>query len=138
LTHSVGKRACLWLQDFTLDLESIETLLERLPFRGAKGTTGTQASFLELFEGDHSKYAAPSRRRTFFFTATPHHIHSRACLARHRVKELDRMVTASMGFSRSLPITGQTYTRKIDFQACRAQRRSGESSPLASRLGVCV
>jgi len=82
---TVGKRACLWLQDFTLDLERLEVCQRELPCRGIKGTTGTQASFLELFGGDPRK-----------------------------VEELDQLVTRALGFERSLPITGQTYTRKID------------------------
>jgi adenylosuccinate lyase len=81
----VGKRACLWVQDLLIDLEEIDHLIEVLPFRGVKGTTGTQASFLELFEGDHTK-----------------------------VVSLDKKVTAKAGFSRKLTITGQTYTRKWD------------------------
>ncbi len=82
---TVGKRACLWIQDLLIDLEEINHLIEILPFRGVKGTTGTQASFLELFEGDHAK-----------------------------VSKLDELVTAKAGFSRKLTITGQTYTRKWD------------------------
>ncbi len=83
---TVGKRACLWLQDFLLDLHRIDREYRELPFRGVKGTTGTQASFLALFDGDHEK-----------------------------VKELDRLVSAEMGFDRRLLVTGQTYTRKYDF-----------------------
>ena len=84
---TVGKRATLWLHDFLLDLRDAEHRIATLPFRGVKGTTGTQASFLEIFHGDHEK-----------------------------VRELDRRVTAQMGFARSLPVTGQTYTRKLDAQ----------------------
>jgi adenylosuccinate lyase len=82
---TVGKRAALWLQDFALDAADLSEALKNLPFRGCKGTTGTQASFLELFEGDHQK-----------------------------VQELDRNVAAAFGFTRVLPLTGQTYSRKID------------------------
>jgi adenylosuccinate lyase len=85
---TVGKRACLWAQDLALDLETIEQLVARLPMRGVKGTTGTQASFLQLFAGAHDPHA--------------------------KVRELDRMVCEAMGFSRSIPISGQTYTRKLD------------------------
>ncbi|KMQ53068.1 Adenylosuccinate lyase [Chitinispirillum alkaliphilum] len=85
---TVGKRACLWLYDLLMDFEAMEQFESTLPFRGVKGTTGTQASFLALFEGDHKK-----------------------------VKELDRMVAEKMGFRNLLPVTGQTYTRKIDSQA---------------------
>lgn len=84
---TVGKRFSLYLQDFVMDFEALSHLTATLPFRGVKGTTGTQASFLELFEGDHSK-----------------------------VKALNDRVTKLMGFSRSIPVSGQTYTRKIDFQ----------------------
>jgi len=84
---TVGKRAALWLHDFLLDLDAVEAHLRDLPFRGVKGTTGTQASFLELFEGDHEK-----------------------------VRALDRRVAELMGFSRTVPVCGQTYSRKHDFQ----------------------
>ncbi len=83
---TVGKRACLWLYDFALDFEALDRLIAELPFRGVKGTTGTQASFLELFEGDHDK-----------------------------VRELDRRVTRMMGFDKAVPVSGQTYSRKFDF-----------------------
>jgi adenylosuccinate lyase len=82
---TVGKRATLWMQDLVLDLRDLDHRVSTLPFRGVKGTTGTQASFLEIFDGDHAK-----------------------------VRELDRRVTAMMDFSSSLSVTGQTYTRKID------------------------
>ncbi|MFL5482507.1 MAG: adenylosuccinate lyase [Gemmatimonadaceae bacterium] len=82
---TVGKRATLWMQDLVLDLEDIDYRLRTLPFRGVKGTTGTQASFLELFDGDHGK-----------------------------VRQLDRIVTEKMSFPGPLPVTGQTYTRKLD------------------------
>ncbi|MBC7791924.1 MAG: adenylosuccinate lyase [Anaerolineae bacterium] len=84
---TVGKRATLWLQDFVLDLADIEYRLATLPFRGVKGTTGTQATFLELCGGDHDK-----------------------------VRRLEDLVTTKMGFTQSLPVTGQTYTRKLDAQ----------------------
>ncbi|MGH7657916.1 MAG: adenylosuccinate lyase, partial [Gemmatimonadales bacterium] len=82
---TVGKRATLWMQDFALDLETLTGVLVALRFRGCKGTTGTQASFLELFKGDHQ-----------------------------RVRELDRRVTSTMGFNESFAVTGQTYPRKLD------------------------
>ncbi len=82
---TVGKRACLWAQDLAFDLETISHLHGRLCMRGVKGTTGTQASFLNLFDGDSQK-----------------------------VRELDKRVCAAMGFSRSIPVSGQTYTRKVD------------------------
>ena len=82
---TVGKRATLWMQDLVLDVEDIDYRLRTLPFRGVKGTTGTQASFLEIFDGDHDK-----------------------------VRQLDRIVTEKMSFPGPLPVTGQTYTRKLD------------------------
>ncbi|HEY2783627.1 MAG TPA: adenylosuccinate lyase [Fimbriiglobus sp.] len=84
---TVGKRACLWLFDLVLDLRELERRRDELPFRGVKGTTGTQASFLALFHGDHGK-----------------------------VKQLDMLVAEKMGFARVFPVTGQTYSRKVDTQ----------------------
>jgi len=82
---TVGKRATLWCYEFAMDLAEIEHRLETLPFRGVKGTTGTQASFLALFDGSHSK-----------------------------VKQLDKAVAAAFGFKQTCVVTGQTYQRKID------------------------
>lgn len=82
---TVGKRACLWLSDLLLDLERLQFERGRLKARGVKGTTGTQATFLELFAGDHDK-----------------------------VRELDRRVAEKLGFAASYPVTGQTYPRKVD------------------------
>ena len=82
---TVGKRASLWLQDLMLDLEELEFRIETLRFRGVKGTTGTQASFLQLFGGRHEA-----------------------------VDALDRRVTEKMGFSSTFAVTGQTYPRKVD------------------------
>ena len=82
---TMGKRASLWLQDFLLDLENVEDALERLPFRGVKGTTGTQASFFQLFNGDHAK-----------------------------VRKLDDEITQRMGFKNTIAVCGQTYPRKWD------------------------
>ena len=84
---TVGKRATLWIQDLVLDLDDIDYRRRTMPFRGVKGTTGTQASFLEIFEGDHDK-----------------------------VRRLDWLVTEKMSFAAPLSVTGQTYTRKIDAQ----------------------
>lgn len=83
---TVGKRFSLYMQDFLFDLERISTEIENMPFRSVKGTTGTQASFLELFDGDHAK-----------------------------VRRLERAVADRMGFARVVPVSGQTYTRKIDY-----------------------
>jgi adenylosuccinate lyase len=84
---TVGKRATLWAQDLAIDLEEVEHRIATLRFRGVKGTTGTQASFLSLFDGDHTK-----------------------------VQRLDRMVTERFGFAESFNVTGQTYPRKVDAQ----------------------
>jgi adenylosuccinate lyase len=84
---TVGKRAVLWMQDFLLDLGEVRHRLATLRCRGVKGTTGTQASFLTLFHGDHRK-----------------------------VRELDRHVARRIGFAESFPVTGQTYPRKQDSQ----------------------
>lgn len=82
---TVGKRATLWMQDLVMDIENIDHLLSTLKLRGVKGTTGTQASFMTLFEGDEEK-----------------------------VKNLDIMVAKKMGFEKSFGVTGQTYPRKLD------------------------
>lgn len=88
---TMGKRASLWLQDFLLDLQELERLIDILPFRGVKGTTGTQASFLQLFDGDHQK-----------------------------VRQLEADVTQRMGFTRAVPVCGQTYPRKWDAMVLNA------------------
>src|SRR5262245_26006237 len=88
---TVGRRACLWAYDLALDLAELEHRLESLQARSVKGTTGTQASFLELFHGDHAK-----------------------------VRQLERLVAKKMGFASSYAITGQTYPRKVDAQVVDA------------------
>jgi adenylosuccinate lyase len=82
---TVGKRATLWCNDFVSDLAEIEYRIKNLPFRGIKGTTGTQASFLELFAGNQNK-----------------------------VRQLDKMIAKAFGFDKVCPVTGQTYSRKVD------------------------
>jgi len=82
---TVGKRATLWAYEFAMDLAELERRIDTLPFRGIKGTTGTQASFLALFNGNHNK-----------------------------VKKLDQMVAKAFGFKSSCIVTGQTYPRKLD------------------------
>jgi adenylosuccinate lyase len=82
---TVGKRATLWIQDLLLDIADIDYRIASLPLRGVKGTTGTQATFLQLFDGDHAK-----------------------------VRRLDELVTRRMGFASSIPVSGQTYSRKLD------------------------
>jgi len=82
---TVGKRCTLWMQDLMIDLENLDFVIENLKLRGVKGTTGTQASFMELFNGDESK-----------------------------VKELEKRVVSKMGFKKAYNVTGQTYPRKVD------------------------
>jgi adenylosuccinate lyase len=84
---TVGKRACLWLADLVMDFSAVDGAAKALRLRGAKGTTGTQASFLRLFDGDHAK-----------------------------VERLDQLVAEKMGFAAVYSITGQTYSRKVDAQ----------------------
>ncbi len=82
---TVGKRASLWLNELTMDLDDVDYIISQLKLLGSKGTTGTQASFLELFDGDHEK-----------------------------CKEADRRIAAKMGFDACFPVSGQTYSRKLD------------------------
>ena len=84
---TVGKRACLWIQDLLMDLEDVEYQLSKAKLLGSKGTTGTQASFLELFEGDHSK-----------------------------CRRLDQLIAEKMGYQSCFAVSGQTYSRKLDSQ----------------------
>jgi len=96
---TVGKRATLWCHDLVLDLNELDHRIEQLRFRGVKGTTGTQASFLTLFKGDHQK-----------------------------VEELDRRVAAKLGFRSVYPVCGQTYSRKVDSQVIDALSGIGQSA----------
>ncbi|GFZ29602.1 adenylosuccinate lyase [Clostridium zeae] len=82
---TVGKRATLWIQDLLIDLENLDFVIEKLKLRGVKGTTGTQASFMTLFNGDEDK-----------------------------IRTLDKMVAEKMGYTSSYAVTGQTYPRKVD------------------------
>ncbi|NCB62795.1 MAG: adenylosuccinate lyase [Clostridia bacterium] len=82
---TVGKRATLWMNELLMDLEEVEHRISSLKLLGSKGTTGTQASFLELFEGDHAK-----------------------------IQEMDRLISQEMGFDGVVPVSGQTYSRKVD------------------------
>jgi len=88
---TVGKRAAQWIQELMMDLEDIETVRDRLQFRGAQGTTGSQATFLELFEGDESK-----------------------------IKDLNAILCKKAGFPSAYPISTQTYTRKVDLRVANA------------------
>ena len=96
---TVGKRACLWLQDLVHDLEDLDHAEHSVRFRGVKGATGTQASFLELFDGDGEK-----------------------------VRELDRRVTTAMGFERTFAVTGQTYPRQLDFRVLQVLSSIAQSA----------
>ncbi|WP_346876210.1 adenylosuccinate lyase [Clostridium sp. UBA5712] len=82
---TVGKRATLWMQELLMDLENLDFAIDKMKFRGVKGTTGTQASFMSLFNNDEEK-----------------------------VKELDKIICKKMGFEKAYPVTGQTYSRKLD------------------------
>jgi len=82
---TVGKRACLWIQDLLMDVEEIDFVMSHLRLLGCKGTTGTQASFLALFDGDHEK-----------------------------VKKLEKLIAEKVGYSEIMPVSGQTYSRKQD------------------------
>jgi len=84
---TVGKRSTLWINDLVMDLQDLDYVLDSLKLLGSKGTTGTQASFLELFDGDHSK-----------------------------CRELDQKIAEKMGFKSCYPVSGQTYSRKVDFR----------------------
>ncbi|KAK3738733.1 hypothetical protein QZH41_018111, partial [Actinostola sp. cb2023] len=95
---TVGKRACLWISDLLMDLRNIQRAKDDLRFRGVKGTTGTQASFLSLFDGDHEK-----------------------------VEKLDTLVTDMAGFQSAYIVTGQTYSRKVDLDCLSALSSLGAS-----------
>jgi adenylosuccinate lyase len=96
---TVGKRATLWAYDFVMDLQELERRINTLPFRGIKGTTGTQASFLALFNGNHNK-----------------------------VRKLDMMVAKAFGFDSSCLVTGQTYPRKLDMLMVNALAAVAQSA----------
>lgn len=96
---TVGKRCTLWLQDFLMDLEELEFQLSRMKLRGVKGTTGTQASFMSLFNGDHDK-----------------------------IRKLDQMVAEKMGYEKTFAVTGQTYSRKLDSQVLNVLAQIAESA----------
>ena len=96
---TVGKRATLWCNELLMDLEDLDFQLSRLKLLGSKGTTGTQASFMELFEGDTDK-----------------------------IKELERMIAEEMGFDAVVPVSGQTYSRKVDFAVCQVMAAIAQSA----------
>jgi adenylosuccinate lyase len=96
---TVGKRACLWLQELLMDLRNITRARDDLRFRGVKGTTGTQGSFLALFDGNHSK-----------------------------VELLDELVTEMAGFPAAYQVTGQTYTRKVDYDVLNSLASFGSTA----------
>lgn len=96
---TVGKRATLWCNEFIMDLEDVDFRLSNLKLLGSKGTTGTQASFMELFHGDSQK-----------------------------VKQLEQMIAQEMGFEDVVAVSGQTYSRKVDFQVCCALASIAQSA----------
>jgi len=96
---TVGKRTTLYIQDLLLDLDYIENLEKQIKARGAKGTVGTQATFLELFNGDHEK-----------------------------VRQLDSLVAGKLGFEQNFPVTGQTYPRKLDMKTVETLAGIGASA----------
>jgi len=96
---TVGKRTTLYIQDLLFDLDYLEFLEKQIKARGAKGTVGTQATFLELFKGDHEK-----------------------------VRQLDNLVAAKLGFEQHFPVTGQTYTRKLDMKIAETLAGIGASA----------
>lgn len=105
---TVGKRCCLWIQDLCMDLQSLKRVREELRFRGVKGTTGTQASFLQLFEGDHQKVGAPCGSvRTAGVPDLRAAVgvqlggtRTESYLLLSQVELLDKMVTEKAGFKR--------------------------------------
>ena len=96
---TVGKRACLWLQDLLMDYEDLTAVIDGLKLRGVKGTTGTQASFMTLFDGDGEK-----------------------------VKALEKIVVKKMGFNAAFAVSGQTYTRKLDYNVLSVLSRIAQSA----------
>ncbi|MBE6529057.1 MAG: adenylosuccinate lyase [Ruminococcaceae bacterium] len=96
---TVGKRAALWLQDFYADLQELDFVIAQIPFLGCRGTTGTEASFMELFDGDGAK-----------------------------IDEMNRRIAASFGFSKCFPVAGQTYPRKTDARILNALSAIAQSA----------
>lgn len=96
---TVGKRATLWMQDLLMDYEDISFLIENTKLRGVKGTTGTQASFLSLFDGDHEK-----------------------------VKKLEKLIVKKMGYKDAYAVSGQTYTRKYDYSVMATLSKIAQSA----------
>lgn len=96
---TVGKRACLWIMDLLLDIEELDFVIDNLKLLGSKGTTGTQASFLALFNGDHEK-----------------------------VKKLDSLIAEKLGFKNVIPVSGQTYSRKQDSRILNALSAVAQSA----------
>ena len=96
---TVGKRACLWIHELVMDIEELDFVLSNLKMLGNKGTTGSQASFLNLFDGDHEK-----------------------------VKRLDKIISEKMGFEDVYPVSGQTYSRKLDSRVLNALSQLAQSA----------
>lgn len=105
---TVGKRATLWMMELKLDLEDLDYLIGSMRLLGSKGTTGTQASFLELFEGDHEK-----------------------------CKRLDQRIAEKMGFEGCYPVSGQTYSRKVDSRVLNVLAGIAQSAHKFPMISVC-
>lgn len=121
---TVGKRATLWLHDLLMDERALRRARDDLKFRGVKGTTGTQASFLQLFNGKLNKFCLEKVLMKNF------------CLVFNsdsssgdgeKVKKLDRLVTKMAGFEKCYPVTGQTYSRKVDVECLNALSSLGST-----------
>ena len=100
---TVGKRATLWLMELKLDLDDLDYVISSMKMLGSKGTTGTQASFLELFDGDHEK-----------------------------CRKADQMIAEKMGFTGCFPVSGQTYSRKVDSRVLLASWPASPRAPINS------
>lgn len=106
---TVGKRATLWMQEFLMDLEDLEYVMGTLKLLGSKGTTGTQASFLELFEGDQET-----------------------------IDKIDPMIAAKMGFKECYAVSGQTYSRKVDTRVANILAGIAASAHKCPTISVCA
>lgn len=110
-----------------MDLKNFDRIKRQLKFRGVKGTTGTQASFLQLFNGDHSKVKRRKKKRFCSFFENEIFV---------QVEELDRMVTEMAGFSKAFIICGQTYTRKLDVEVINVLASFGASIHKVRRFSI--
>jgi adenylosuccinate lyase len=121
---TVGKRACLWIQDLLFDERNINRARDDLQFRGVKGTTGTQASFLQLFEG--MEIFIMICRIVIYIQFDHSYIVFKG--DHEKVKQLDSLVTKKCGFPRAYAVTGQTYSRHVDVDVMNALSGLGASA----------